>query len=170
MKLIRAVAHAAATDTHWYEPYARRMDAIPVLGYRRQVGDDAAIRKWVSTESLVNALGPKKKPAPRNLSRWRTIVPPAGRPLPSNFLAMLRSEESGAGMWDSVPDDWSCPICLRSKHQSTCVGDGGKITFYYSFVSPGELSRIIVARPHSPHVIRSAEAETLVDTIVQRLM
>jgi len=212
MKLIRAVAHAAATDTHWYEPHARRMDAIPVLGYRRRQMDDDAIQKWVSTESLVDALGPKKKPALRNLSRWRTTIPPAGRPLPPNFLAMLRSEESRARIWDLVPDDWSCPICRRSKHQSTCVGDRGKIGFYirtnrghghwagateicnhcssilmslkleisyrvgytlkdsYSFVGPGELSRIIVARPHSPHVIRSAEAEALVDTIVQRLV
>lgn len=211
MKLIRAVAHAAATDSHWYEPYARGADAIPVLGYGQQRLADSAIRKWVSVESLGRALGPQTKQTERNLSRWRTVLPKPGHPPPPNFLAMLRSDEGRASAWDSVPDHWHCPICKRSKYETVYIADQGKIGFYlrsnpgrglwakadticnhcdsvlmrlkleissligstpsnsYGFVSPEELTSIIIPRPHSPHSIRPAQAQSLVSGIVSRL-
>lgn len=124
MKLIRTVAHAAATDSHWYEPYAHTMRPIPIFGARP---GDGIIRDWVSTEELCKALGPKPKAKTRNLSRWRTVPRKCGRPLPNNFLAMLRSDESRARSWDSVSDDWHCPICRRSKQETVYVKDGSVI-------------------------------------------
>lgn len=211
MKLIRAVARAAATDSHWYEPYARRMDAIPVLGYGERRFGDAAISQWISADSLLHALGPQKKPTRRNLSRWRTVPQKPGRFPPENFLAMLRSDEVCASIWDAVSSNWRCPICRRSKYETVYVGDRGKISFYvrtnpgrgcwakadaicnhcdttlmclkreicdlvdspprdsYGFVSPEELASVILPRPHTPHSVEPAEAQSLVSTIVSRL-
>lgn len=115
MRLIHEVAHAAATDSHWYEPYAYTMKPIPVLGNRP--GDDA-ILKWASITSVCDALGPKPKAKARNLSRWRTIAPKPGRDLPKNFLAMLLSDDVRAHIWESVADGWHCPICRRSKRET----------------------------------------------------
>ena len=38
----------------------------------------------------------------------------------------------------------------------------------YSFVTPDELAKIIVGRPHSPHLIKKQEAQMLVRRIVER--
>lgn len=129
MTLIQAVAHAAATDSHWYEPYARDMKPIPVLGYGNRFGDHV-IQKWVSTQALYKALGQKTKQSTRNLSRWRTTSTKPGRSLPTNFLAMLCSEETSSNSWNAVPEEWSCPICKRSKQQIVYVADKGKVSFY----------------------------------------
>ncbi|WP_405124643.1 hypothetical protein [Ralstonia pseudosolanacearum] len=129
MSLIRAVAHAAATDSHWYEPYARGMQPIPTLRYENRQGD-ASIKRWVSTEALYRALGPQPKTASRNLSRWRTTAQKSGRALPENYLAMLLSDEFRANRWDSVDDGWSCPVCQRTKEQVVYVAEKGKIRFH----------------------------------------
>lgn len=206
MKLIRAVARAATTDSHWYEPYAHTMKPIPILGERPW---DDAILEWVSTDALCKALGPEPKAKARNLSRWRTVAQKPGRPLPKNFLAMLRSGGPRALIWDSLADTWHCPICHRSKQETVYVKEG-KVVFHpnsnssrswpaapticghctsvlmslkleicaaigttlrdsYGIVTPQELAAIIVARPHSPHLIRYAEAANLVDALTQSL-
>lgn len=131
MELIRTVAQAAATDNHWHEPYDRTMQPIPTLGNGHRTGD-TTILKWVSTESLYKALGPQQKTAPRNLTRWRTTIPKQGRPLPANFLAMLLSDEYRARRWEQVADDWSCPVCRRTKQEILYVGDEGKVSFHIS--------------------------------------
>lgn len=134
MQLIRTVAHAAATDTHWYEPHARPSQAVPVLGLASRAGD-STILKWVSYTDLVKALGPKKKEAIRNLSRWRTVVQKLGRAPPLNFLAMLRSESVFARCWDSVAEGWCCPTCKRSKSAIVYVADRGAVSFYVKSIS-----------------------------------
>lgn len=40
----------------------------------------------------------------------------------------------------------------------------------YAHISPDEVRSIIVARPHSPHQIRPAEASALVDLVIGRAM
>lgn len=125
MKLIRAVAQAAATDSHWYEPYAYTMNPIPVLGERPL---DDAILEWTSISALCEALGPRPQAKKRNLSRWRQAVPKRGMELPQNFVAMLLSDESRAHIWQSIADDWHCPICRRSKRETVYVKDT-KIVF-----------------------------------------
>lgn len=135
MEIIRSVAHAAATSRHWYEPYSRQSCAVPVFGYgapsSKRFGDHM-IQKWVIGEALFKALGPQTPVAKRDLSQWRTANANrrAGKPPPPNFLAMLRSERTRAERWDSIVEDWHCPICRRSKHEATYVGDKGKIGFY----------------------------------------
>ncbi|WP_186249938.1 hypothetical protein [Burkholderia gladioli] len=131
MELIRTVARAAATDTHWYESYDRKMQPVPTLGNGHRTGDTTILR-WISIESLCKALGPQQKAAPRNLTRWRTTEPKQGRPLPANFLAMLQSDEDRARRWEQVADDWSCPICRRTKMEVLYVGDNGKVSFHTS--------------------------------------
>lgn len=129
MQLIRTVAHAAATDTHWYEPHARESPAVPVLGFVRRAGD-STILKWVSQTDLMKALGPHDKKVVKNLTRWRTILQKPGRLPPANFLAMLRSEDAFARSWDSVAEDWHCPICKRSKSKIVYVAEKGAVSFY----------------------------------------
>lgn len=129
MKLINTVARAAATDSHWYEPHIRRSQPIPVLGYAHRIGD-SMVKEWVSGDALYKVLGPQTKKPERNLARWRTSTQKPGQPLPSNYLAMLRSEEAFVQAWDSVPDDWSCPVCRRSKREVAYVGDKGKVVFF----------------------------------------
>lgn len=126
MQLIQAVAQAAATDAHWYEPYERDAKPVPILGQRSESLDDY-IHKWVSTGELFRLLGPKYRVSEPNLSRWRLETKPPGKPLPENFLAMLRSEKSKARMWDSLPDNWVCPVCARHKNQIVSVDDSGRI-------------------------------------------
>lgn len=134
MKLIREIAHAAATDAHWYEPHARGAYAIPLLGSRYESGD-IAIQQWVSTDPLIAALGPKKPISTPNRSRWRTEPPKKGKPLPNNFIAMLRSEEAHARRWDSTPEDWHCPICNRSKSDTAYLNERGKVIFHLHEIS-----------------------------------
>lgn len=138
MRLIRAVAHAAATDAHWYEPYPRRTNAVPTLGRGHRFGDHS-IQQWVSSDALYAALNPARQGSARKLSRWRTENQKPGKVLPDNFLAMLRSDEDRARVWESVPDDWHCPICKRSKQHTVYVGGKGKgkdkISFYLKTTS-----------------------------------
>lgn len=129
MQLIRTVAHAAATDTHWYEPYARSTHAVPVLGLAHRAGD-STILKWVSHPALLQVLGPQAKEVVKNMTRWRTISQKPGRAPPVNFLAMLRSETSFARQWDSVPHDWYCHICKRSKTETVYLANNGAVSFY----------------------------------------
>lgn len=210
MGLIGEIAHAAATDAHWYEPYAGPGEAIPLLGYGYKLSR-SIVKEWVSTDALYDALGPKKKVSTPNLSRWRTERKKAGQPLPTNYVAMLRSKETCAKAWNALPEDWQCPVCNRTKFQAAYVANDGGIEFHtsstggrggwesasyicnhctstmmslkyeitallgnkpsnsYSYLTPAELSAIIAPRPHSPHLIRSDEAETLITTILDRL-
>lgn len=159
MKLIHTVAYAAATDTHWYEPYARGTDAIPVLGVRQETGDHA-IKQWVSTERLQMELGPRRKLPTANLSRWRTVSQKCGKPLPDNFLAMLRSDEVRARAWDLVPDGWCCPICMRDKHQTVYVGEKGKIRFYpRTTTAHGKWSGVTTICNHCESTLMSLKLE-----------
>lgn len=209
MKLIQEIARAAATNNHWYEPFDKRSNPIPVLGIRKEASD-FFICKWVSSESLLKALGGNTRISDPNLSRWRMTQKHAGAAPPANFLAMLCSEESHARQWNSLNDDWKCPVCKREKFETVYLGDKGKVVFQlrerrgrgrwsninsicthcgsilsslkqevskltssklldsYSFVTPDELSAIITARPHSPHLVISTKAAQLVGTIVSR--
>ena len=210
MNLIRAVAQAAATDAHWYEPHARGVDPIPVFGFARR-SVESEITRWAYADSLLRQLGANTKVSAPNLSRWRQVAQKPGKQPPANYLAMLRTEESHGRSWEALPEDWRCPVCRRSKHELVYVGEQGKVIFAmrpvtaggawalltricnhcestlmslkwegaqragkaardsYSFVEPVELSRIIVARPHSAHVIRGKEAQELLADVVQRI-
>lgn len=126
MRLIQDVAYAAATDAHWYEPYERATNAIPVLGSRYKEGD-VQINRWVSSEALIQNLGPRPTSTGRNLSRWRRGDTSIGRPVPKNFVAMLLSEDGS--LWPNISADWRCPICQRTKTEIVYVGDKGKVIF-----------------------------------------
>ncbi len=131
MKLIRAVAHGAATDAHWYEPHARDLDPIPVFGYSHR-GFDPSLKRWISIEPLLKALGMNTKVTAPNLARWRLGVQKLGRPLPDNYLAILRSEETHGKWWDSLDGAWTCPVCGRGKHETAYVAEQGKVVFAIS--------------------------------------
>lgn len=210
MRLIREVAHAAATDSHWYEPYKRTAIAVPMIGYDRRVGV-GRLTEWMSIDDLCEALGRQAKLHDANLAKWRTTKAKIGKPLPPNFLALLQSSEHLAKKWDGVSDEWRCPVCARSKYELVYVGEQGKIRFHlvptsgrggwaqtkticnhcqstimslklelskhlghtprdsYGFVSPGELAGILVARPHSSHLIKTGAAAELFELALNRL-
>ena len=210
MKLIGAVARAAATDAHWYEPHARAVEPIPVFGFARRSVEPEIVR-WASADPLLRTLGANTRVCAPNLSRWRQVAQKPGKPLPANYLAMLRTEESHGRSWEALPEDWCCPICHRSKHELVYIGEQGKVIFAmrlvtargawasltricnhcestlmslkweaaqragkaardsYGFVEPAELSRIIIARPHSAHAIRGKEAQELLLDVAQRI-
>lgn len=120
IRLIHEVAHAAATNAHWYEPHAADLDPVPVLNWRTL---PATVREWISAEGLVKALGPVRAKASANLSRWRLERAARGRSLPSNFLAILFSEPYNAERWNAVDDQWHCPVCRRSKTETVYMKD-----------------------------------------------
>lgn len=129
MRLIAEVARAAATDSHWYESFPKGMNPVPTIqshGYRQ---GDIEIKQWVYVEPLIRELGPKEKLSTPNFARWRTGKWKGGRPLPENFLAMLRSDPFDARLWDTTDALWACPICKRSKTEILYVGDKGKVHF-----------------------------------------
>ncbi|PHV25606.1 hypothetical protein CSQ93_22905 [Janthinobacterium sp. BJB426] len=127
MRIIKAVAKAAATDTHWFEPYPRKFEPIPVYGH----GDRrlSRISTWFNSDVLIDALGMQTRVSKANVSRWRDGTHKRGKPVPANYLALLKSVEYKADNWDSLPDDWACPICRRSKSQIVYVGDQGQVRF-----------------------------------------
>lgn len=129
MRLIGEVAVAAATNTHWYEPHERHAIPIPVYGYANARLGFATLTDWVNLDDLVKALGPKEKIHQPNRARWRTESAKAGKPLPKNYLAMLRSVHHMAESWDALPDDWCCLVCDRSKHEQVYLGAKGDIQF-----------------------------------------
>lgn len=128
IRLINAVAQAAATDTHWYEPHARGTEPIPVFGIGR-VHIEPQIPKWIYSDPLLKALSASIKVSTPNLSRWRLTTPKSGQKPPENYVAMLRSEEVYGRYWDSLPHDWQCPICQRRKHEQVYIGGQGKVIF-----------------------------------------
>ncbi|MDC8757848.1 hypothetical protein [Janthinobacterium fluminis] len=127
MRIIKAVAKAAATDAHWFEPHPKKFDPIPVYGYGNQ--GLTVISNWFSSEVVVDALGMQTRVSKPNVSRWRDGSVKKARAVPSNYLALLKSVEYKAANWDLFPDDWRCPICQRSKTQVVYVGDKGEIRF-----------------------------------------
>lgn len=129
MKIIKAVAKASVTDAHWFEPHAGPGAPVPVFPTRVGVAVDFQVRRWLWYDDVLKALGPEPTASSRNLSRWRTEPVAKGRAVPSNFVAMLRSDPSRAAQWNKVADDWHCPICRRSKTETAYVGDEGKINF-----------------------------------------
>ncbi len=130
MRIIKAVANAAATDSHWYEPHPRQAQPIPVLGYSVYRVNDKKIHQWVTNETLFKALGSQEKRTDATLSGWRTVIPKRSPVPPANFLAMLRSEVACATDWEAVPDDWFCPVCKRSKEETVYIGKKGNVSFY----------------------------------------
>lgn len=127
MRIIKAVAKAAATDTHWFERYPRKFEPVPVYGHGER--SLPKISKWFSSDALIEALGMQTKVSKANVSRWREGTRKRGKPVPANYLAMLKSVEYKADNWDSLPDDWACPICRRSKPQIVYVGEQGQVRF-----------------------------------------
>jgi hypothetical protein len=127
MKIINAVARAAVTDAHWYEPYPLGTNPVPVFGNNRT--GDQEIKQWVSQTTLFQRLGPQKKVSAPNLSRWRVQSQKLGNKPPPNFLAMLRSEEAFAKSWDTLSEDWHCPVCCRNKPCTVYVSEPGKVIF-----------------------------------------
>lgn len=86
MKIINAVARAAVTDAHWYEPYPLGTNPVPVFGNNRT--GDQEIEQWVSKTTLFQRLGPQKKVSAPNLSKWRVQHQKLGNKPPPNFLAL----------------------------------------------------------------------------------
>lgn len=210
MSLIQKVAEASATDSHWYEPTHPTIDPTPTFGLSRRRLGDSAIKEWVSTEDLFRTLGPRSSVAVRDYSKWRKGKPKAGKPLPVNFLAMLRSEPIFASRWDELPDNWKCPVCERSKVEIVYVAEKGKVTLglhshwavgawrnapsfcvncmtvllglkhevealsgiglksSYDFVSPQEITKIIISKPHTSHEVNASAAEELLHRILSR--
>lgn len=128
MRLIQTVAHAAATDAHWFEPSEGRARRVPLLGTRLDP-DDAQILRRMSFDTVAKVLGNTAPISIPNRARWRTEIPRLGMPIPENFLAMLRSERVQAAMWAEVADDWRCPICKRAKRETVYIGEKGKVLF-----------------------------------------
>lgn len=127
MRIIKAVAKAAATDCHWYEPHDRQFAPVPVYGHGGR--SSQLINRWLDWETLSDALGMQTRIAPRDMSRWRTVRPKPGKLLPPNFVAMLRSVDYMAAKWDDTPSDWCCPVCHRSKTGVVYLSEKGKVHF-----------------------------------------
>jgi rubredoxin len=123
MKLIHEVALAATTDNHWFESYPHTMNPVPILGRRPW---DSVILEFIADVDLCKALSPTTGNKTRNLSRWRTAkkMSAPDRIPPKNFMAMLRSDAVRAQKWDSVADDWCCPICSRTKFETVYMKSG----------------------------------------------
>ncbi|WP_143080834.1 hypothetical protein [Variovorax sp. YR750] len=138
MKLISAVARAAATDAHWYEPHARAADPIPVFGLTRR-SFESEIARWAYADPLLRTLGVITKVSAPNLSRWRQVAQKPGKQLPANYLAMLRTEESHGRSWEALPEGWCCPVCRRSKNELVYVGGQGKVIFAMRLVTARRL-------------------------------
>ena len=134
MQLVRTVAHAAATDSHWYEPVASGTKPIPAFGHTFRPGDPL-IAQWIGSEALVQALAPRRVGTP-DYSRWRTSSHKRGKAPPANYIAMLRSEQGVARAWDDLQDEWACPICSRGKKDTVYVGNKGKVCFM-TWSNPG---------------------------------
>lgn len=113
MALISKIVKAAVSAEGWFEPFPYNTPAIPTYGASLFL-TSPAIRAYVSAETLIKNLGPGKTAKP-NLSRWRTTRPKAAGKLPPNFEAILRSDPHRNLVWNSVPEDWICPVCARQK-------------------------------------------------------
>jgi hypothetical protein len=160
MELIRKVAHAAVTDAHWYEPYPRGMDPIPTLTFGANRDGDHTIRKWVSTDRLLEALSPKKRVSAPDLAQWRNAMAKRGKVPPDNFLAMLLSDLDMAANWTSLEDEWRCPVCQRSKAETVYVGGKGKMKFYASRTSgKGQWSAAPIVCNHCKSTLMSLKLE-----------
>lgn len=129
MRLIRTVAKAAATEAHWYEPHELCSNPVPVFGWSGGGFGLPKIEAWLDLEALVKALGSSTKLHTPNRAKWRTTKAKTGKPMPNNFLAMLRSTEHMAASWDDLPEDWCCPVCRRSKRDQVYLGSKGEIQF-----------------------------------------
>lgn len=210
MRLISDIAHAAATDSGWFESVANGLCAIPLFKNRANYFDDC-IGTWVSSGALVNALGPKKNISRPDLTRWRKPKKQnASEPLPQNYEAILLTLKGCATAWRSLSTDWICPTCGRSKFETIHWGKKGELCFTkketganggwqrrtichhcaaslmslkwevgsrienapndsYVYVTPDELTSILIPSPHCAHRIDGEKAESLVEKVIERL-
>lgn len=128
MRIVNAVAKAAATDRHWYEPNGKLHERIPVHGSDGR--HDPYIFRWFTPTEVVDALGAKTKVSAPNVRRWRTDSKPLGKSLPPNYLALLLSDSSNARRWDTLADHWSCPVCRRSKEDIVYIDKKGNVSWH----------------------------------------
>lgn len=135
MKIIRAVARAAATDAHWYEPHARSSVAVPVQGDPRAPYIYGWLEDRLTVDAVVRALGPKPGLHRADRSKWRKGPFKRSQPVPANYLPMLLSRPGVADSWNEVPDDWCCAVCERPKHAQVYMGPKGELLFRTSVTS-----------------------------------
>jgi rubredoxin len=129
MELIGRVAHAAATDAHWYEPHSRDSIPVPVFGHADARLSYGNLEQLLPMDSLLRALGPTEQLHKADRARWRQTKSKPGKPLPENYLAMLLSVEHMARWWTDTPEDWRCLVCQRTKYEQVYLGAQGAIQF-----------------------------------------
>jgi rubredoxin len=128
MRIVAAVAKAAATDRHWYEPNGKPCERYPVLGSEGR--QDPCILDWFSTNTVVDALGAKTKVSAPNMRKWRTVTKKPSKTLPANYLALLLSDHFSALRWNMVEDNWRCPTCRRAKHEVVYIEKKGNVSMH----------------------------------------
>ncbi|MCG2583906.1 hypothetical protein [Massilia sp. TS11] len=128
MRIVDAVAHAAATDRHWYEPNGKVQERLPMLGSNGLL--DPFVLKLFTTDEISDALGAKTAVSTPNMSKWRTEPKRKSKALPKNYLALLLSDQFSAMHWNKVEADWICPICRRKKEELVYVEDKGNVALH----------------------------------------
>ena len=122
VELIQRVARAAATNSHWYEPFPGAGPSEPVA--------------WgVISLSCLAQLTPKLS-VPKNLTRWRCEPMKAKPRLPGNILGLVLSNKYRADRWNATDAGWKCQCCLRGKHEIIGIANDGDASFEVKTASP----------------------------------
>lgn len=128
MKLIYEVAKAAITQDFWYEKYPTNYNPIPSSIATRAYSSDGV--SLISEGLYVQEVKRHTHKHISNWTRWRTENNQKKVSLspPDNYLAIINSFPGCSQSWNSVADDWCCPICKKTKYQQI-INDSKKVRF-----------------------------------------
>lgn len=199
MNLISQVARAAATNSHWYEPFQGKGSSIPIA--------------WgVLSDAGLKRLTPQMSGQNKNLTRWRTENPKISKPLPDNVVALVCSKKFVEARWNRAGENWRCQCCLRTRRESIGAANDGELSFElhsaapanswfqdgksicgdcvrvlqslktelterlgwrpsssYTFVNPQQLAAIINPQPNQRHRIKIEDAARLADELEAKM-
>lgn len=127
VKLVRMIAELGASNSHWYQPSERTAKQVESAAYHliKYYGLDTLAQNRNPEQLLYR---PSKFSGSKDSWRRRQVKrkPASKSPTDGELQHLINISE---GRWQRTPDDWSCPICGRSKIECVRKSNAGKWGF-----------------------------------------
>jgi rubredoxin len=114
LKIIDRIAQIAATNEHWFQESARGSSPRLIETMGRHI-----VSGYVNTthEAILHLSGKRRSNLTATPATWRTRQYPPCKCPPSDKEVEHMAKVECEKVWNSVPDQWSCEACHRSKRE-----------------------------------------------------
>lgn len=121
MKFIMSITEVAAKDDHWLQRAPEGANEADVVRFAE------SFAKWKDFSTSFHLLRGEQRKPNTNLSHWRTGPRPPVRKAPTPQQIEYVARFQSAKVWASIPDDWVCGGCGRTKVQCVRDNKAGKL-------------------------------------------